>query len=102
MLADAEAAGRDPFTVRDAYNQEHQLSVAAARRMLQGFNGMVDFWNGKSAAERSAYIKDNYLSGSTHQPWQNMTMARLVKILNRTKHNKYPRIHCKERRYRFH
>ena len=63
----------------------------AARKMLQGFNGMVNFWRGKTKAERSAYIKDNYLRGTTHIPWRNMTLARLIKILNRTKHNKYPR-----------
>ena len=75
----------------DADNINHQLSVASARRMLQGFNGMVDFWRGKSPAERSAYIKAHYLNGTTHVPWRNMTLSRLIKILNRTKHNKYPR-----------
>ena len=47
MLADAEAAGRDPFTVRDEDGRAHQLSVASARKMLEGFNGMVNFWRGK-------------------------------------------------------
>ena len=72
-------------------NIDHQLSIASARRMLQGFNGMVDFWAGRSAAERNAYIKSHYLRGTTHVPWKNMTLARHVKILNKTKHNKYPR-----------
>ena len=69
----------------------HVVPIANARKMLQGYYKMVNFWQGKSPAERGWYIKDHYLSGTTHKPWHNMTLARLVKILNRTKHNKFPR-----------
>ena len=59
--------------------------------MLQGYDKMVNFWNGKSAAERGQYIKDHYLNGNTFMPWKNMSMARLIKIIKRTKKGLLPR-----------
>ena len=94
LLADAEAAGREGFPIKDKNGVDHQISLDSARRMLEGFRGfknMTDFWKGKTRAERSNYIKSHYLRGTTHQPWKNMTMARLIKILNRTKANRYPK-----------
>ena len=91
MIKGAAQLGEDEITVRDGDRKDHQISVDSAMRMLEGFRGMTDFWAGKSKAERSAYIKSHYLRGTTHHPWQNMTLARLVKILNRARHNKYPR-----------
>ena len=91
LVAQAQTRGDDFVTVTDAYRQEHVVPMASARKMLSGFKKMTDFWKGKSAKQRSDYIKSHYLSGSTHEPWKNMTMARLAKILNRTSGKRYPK-----------
>lgn len=57
----------------------------SVKEMLRDFNKMQNFWRGKSTEERGDYIKLHYFSGTTHKPWKNMTEARLIKFLNRTK-----------------
>ena len=66
------------------------LDYDKALKILEGYNKMQNFWQGKTADQRSAYIKSHYLSGTTHKPWKNMTQARLRKILSRIRYGYLP------------
>ena len=89
-LQNAMRHGSDNVKIRDAKGREYLIPVDRVQSMLDEFDKMTGFWDGMSKQERSAYIKSHYLSGSTHVPWKNMTLARLIKIIKRTRKGYLP------------
>ena len=65
LVADAEARGEQTFIVKDGNGEERLLRLEKAKKMLDGFRNMTDFWRGKTR-QKEVTTLENTTSVEVH------------------------------------